>query len=164
MTFDESYEEFKKASFGNEDFEQDCVVLFLENKDADVSEIIRKVKRKWTREHFDKKKIAPNLYNEKGECITDDFYFVEPDPTAEINETNNITDEIREQGLKIARLMRTTAELWQKTKKWNVEITYNQRKKKACMFYRKSAVETLYKISRMARRDQTIRNKLKPRV
>lgn len=149
MRFEEVYAKFKKASFGDEDFEQDCVVLFLENPEADVSEIIKTVQKKRTMEYFDKKKFAPNLYDEKGECFTDDIYFVEPDPTAEVNETNNITDEIREQGLKIARLMRTTAVLWRQTTKTQYEVDFTPaRNKKACVFWRKSVKEDVLKVNK----------------
>lgn len=80
-----------------EDIKQTVAIKLLENEDSDVVSVCNSVVKDFTKD-YNKRAMqhAKSLYNEDGECLDDDIYFVDQSTVEQFGETNNITDEIKE--------------------------------------------------------------------
>lgn len=76
-----------------EDIKQTVAIKILENEDSDVVSVCNSVVKDFTKDY---NKRAKSLYNEDGECLDDNIYFVDQSTVEQFGETNNITDEIKE--------------------------------------------------------------------
>jgi len=75
-----------------QEYAQECWLAKLSDdslSDDEISDIaIKKLKKE---KSFDFKK-APHLYNEEGECLDDNYYFVDPSTVEQFGEGRRITD------------------------------------------------------------------------
>ncbi len=80
--------------------------IFLAEHDCTPEQAVKAVIHKACAERVaDKRMTAPHLYNDDGECIDDDIYFVD-DRTVEHNERKSVvTDDQREDAKKMVRIL-----------------------------------------------------------
>lgn len=95
-----------------QEYAQECWLAKLSDdslSDDEISDIaIKKLKKE---KSFDFKK-APHLYNEEGECIDDNYYFVDPSTVEQFGEGRRITDAQFTEGKKLARAWHLTNALY----------------------------------------------------
>lgn len=112
MTFDEKIEQADKLIAklkSNElydDLRQEIAVEMWLNPDADVKAIVKYARIKvFGDEAKHQRARAPHLYNDDGECVDDDVYYVDQS-TVEQGEVREspVTDEMRE---KVAEIVKT---------------------------------------------------------
>jgi hypothetical protein len=112
MTFDEkiAYSDKLIAKFKSnelyDDLRQEIAVEMLVNPDADVQTIVKCVCKKVLGDEAKHQRArAPHLYNDDGECVDDDVYYVDQS-TVEQGEVREspVTDEMRE---KVAEIVKT---------------------------------------------------------
>ena len=98
----------------------ETVMFCLENNIGDdkleqAVELCCKKLRKEAAKHDLKK--AKSIYNEDGECLDDNYYFVDPKTVEQYGERKGISDDLREKGLKVAHTMNLLNHvLWRFTK------------------------------------------------
>lgn len=105
MTPEKAFEVYGKGYFSKDDFIQDCYLALLEHPDLEESILFKEVAKKHKKEHSEQYRIAPHLYNEDGECYDDDIYFVDK-RTIEERGVREFNTELKEKGLKLAKVMR----------------------------------------------------------
>lgn len=110
--FNKRYQEAKKilAKFKNfpdyEDIEQTVALKLCEFPAETVEKICKVVyKRFLSNTMEDKRRIAASIYNEDGERLDDDIYFVDLSTVEQFGETNNITDELKDNVRKLEKTL-----------------------------------------------------------
>lgn len=96
----------------------EAVICCLEKgvSEEQAVEICYKKLRKDSAKHDLKK--AKSIYNEDGECLDDNYYFVDPKTVEQYGERKGISDDLREKGLKVAHTMNLLNHvLWRFTKR-----------------------------------------------
>ena len=83
----------------------EAVICCLENgiSEEQAVEICYKKLRKDSAKHDLKK--TKSIYNDDGECLDDNYYFVDPKTVEQYGERKGIPDDLREKGLKVAHTM-----------------------------------------------------------
>ena len=112
------------ASQEKDDIKQD-VALYLWQHDTDnIAEVCEKVKRaRLADESKHQRNRAQSLYNDDGECIDDEIYYVD-DSTVEYNEEKSpVTDEQREEVAEMVTTLEAIDKLWQ-----NYSVDMSKRK------------------------------------
>lgn len=103
MTFDERYKAAvrylqKYRNLSNfEDIEQSVALELWTSGSDDIKQVCDTVARKLNAEELKHSRMrAKSLYNDNGECVDDDIYFVDPKTVEKFGETNFFTDDIRD--------------------------------------------------------------------
>lgn len=86
----------------------ETVIFCLENNIGDdkieqAVELCCKRLKKEASKHDLKK--AKSIYNDDGECMDDNYYFVDPNTVEQFGERKGISDDLREKGLKVTQTM-----------------------------------------------------------
>lgn len=109
--FNKRYKEAKKilAKFKSipdyEDIEQTVALKLYEFPTESVEKVCKVVYKDFLNNAMQaKRRTALSIYNEDDECLDDDIYFVDPSTVEQFGETNNITDELKDD---VGRLEKT---------------------------------------------------------
>lgn len=89
-----------------EDVKQEIAISLWLNPNESLENIVFLARKKVLGDEAKHtRKRAPSLYNEDGECLDDDLYFVDPNTVEQFGERKGISDDLREKGLKVAHIM-----------------------------------------------------------
>ena len=129
MTFDERYKAAiqylqKYRNLQNfEDIEQSVALELWKNQSDDIKQICDAVARKLNAEELKHNRMrAKSLYNDDGESIDDDIYFVDPKTVEKFGETNFFTDDIREKVAGLEKILQFVDAVYGKKRKGRVVI------------------------------------------
>ncbi len=124
MTFDERYKTAvrylqKYRNLSNfEDIEQSVALELWKSGSNDIKQVCDTVARKLNAEELKHNRLrAKSLYNDDGDCIDDDIYFVDPKTVEKFGETNFFTDDIRDKVAGLEKILQfVDAFFWGKRK------------------------------------------------
>ena len=129
MTFDERYKAAiqylqKYRNLQNfEDIEQSVALELWKNQSDDIKQICDAVARKLNAEELKHSRMrAKSLYNDDGESIDDDIYFVDPKTVEKFGETNFFTDDIRDKVAGLEKILQFVDAVYGKKQKGRVVI------------------------------------------
>lgn len=89
-----------------EDVKQEIAISLWLNPNESLENIVVLARKKVLGDEAKHtRKRAPSLYNEDGDCLDDDLYFVDPNTVEQFGERKGISDDLREKGLKVAHTM-----------------------------------------------------------
>ena len=89
-----------------EDVKQEIAISLWLNPNESLENIVVLAKKKVLGDEAKHtRKRAVSLYNEDGECLDDDLYFVDQNTVEQFGERKGISDDLREKGLKVAHTM-----------------------------------------------------------
>ena len=104
ITPEQFYSKNCSSLIEKDDFIQDCYLVMLENPDKDKESLFKFVLSKHNKEKNEKIfKQAPHIYNDDGECIDDDIYYIDKSTTEKYGEGRRIDDKSLEYGRKIVK-------------------------------------------------------------
>lgn len=97
-----------KENQEKEDIKQDVALYLWEHQDEDIKTVCREIKNKRLGDEYKHQRMrAKSIYNDDGECVDDDIYFVD-ERTVEYNEEKSpVTDEQREKVYKLEECLQT---------------------------------------------------------
>lgn len=95
MTPEEAYQIYGSSLIEKDDFIQECWLATLENPNEKHEVLFKDIAKKMKKDVYIK---APHIYNDKGECVDDNVYFIDKSTVEQFGEGRrvNITEEQEE--------------------------------------------------------------------
>lgn len=126
MTPKEYYEKHCSSVIEKDDFIQECYLAMLENPKEEPAKLFKEVEKRLKKQaNNDFYNTAPHLYNDDGECIDDEIYFVDKSTEEQYGSGRRI--DITEDTEKHAKQLCDTVDLIYKLFKsyddWSVRTT-----------------------------------------
>lgn len=112
MTPEEAYKMYCSSMVDKDDFIQECWLAVLEHQNEKPEELFKVVGTRMRKQvTADVLVKAPHIYNDDGECVDDDVYFVDQSTVEKYGEGKRLDDNIIEQGKLLAKTIQTVAKM-----------------------------------------------------
>lgn len=104
MTPEEAYGRYCSFLVDKDDFIQECWLAVLENPNEKQEILFKNVGNKMRKQVNAEVAVkAKHLYNEEGECVDDNIYFVDKSTVEQYGEGRRVDEELIEKGKKLSK-------------------------------------------------------------
>lgn len=131
MTPEEAYQIYCSSLVEKDDFIQECWLATLENPNEKPEVLFKNIGNRMRKQvNADIAVKAPHIYNDNGECVDDDIYFVDQSTVEKYGEGRRVDENLIEQGKKLSKtlniLMRLMGMCYKVNKKASDVASFNQ--------------------------------------